>query len=139
MFELFLGIRYLKAKRKQRFISVITIISVMGVMVGVMALIVVLSVMNGFRSDLMGKILGVNSHVLVLNLSGTFGGYEEVAEKVEKMDGVVAITPMTDIMVITEINRCFRLAFRYLIPRNNSNIRRRINPLAASGERGSRP
>ncbi len=93
MFELFLGIRYLKAKRKQRFISVITIISVLGVMVGVMALVVVLSVMNGFRSDLMSKILGVNSHVLVLNLSGTFNGYQEVAEKVKKMDGVVAITP----------------------------------------------
>ncbi len=93
MYELFLGIRYLKAKRKQRFISVITIISVLGVMVGVMALVVVLSVMNGFRSDLMSKILGVNAHVLVLNLSGTFSGYQPVAEKVEKMDGVVAVTP----------------------------------------------
>ena len=93
MYELFLGLRYLKAKRKQRFISVITIISVLGVMVGVMALVVVLSVMNGFRSDLMNKILGVNSHVLVLNLSGTFSGYQQVSEKVEKMDGVVAITP----------------------------------------------
>ncbi|EFK11631.1 lipoprotein releasing system, transmembrane protein, LolC/E family [delta proteobacterium NaphS2] len=93
MFELFLGIRYLKAKRKQRFISVITIISVIGVMVGVMALVVVLSVMNGFRSDLMNKILGVNSHVLVLNLSGTFSGYKQVAEKVKKIEGVVAVTP----------------------------------------------
>ncbi len=93
MFELFLGIRYLKAKRKQRFISVITIISVVGVMVGVMALVVVLSVMNGFRSDLMNKILGVNSHVLVLNLGGTFGGYREVAEKVETVEDVVAVTP----------------------------------------------
>ena len=93
MFELFLGIRYLKAKRKQRFISVITIISVIGVMVGVMALVVVLSVMNGFRSDLMNKILGVNSHVLVLNLGGTFSGYKQVAEKVKKIDGVVAVTP----------------------------------------------
>jgi lipoprotein-releasing system permease protein len=93
MYELFLGLRYLKAKRKQRFISVITIISVLGVMVGVMALVVVLSVMNGFRSDLMNKILGVNSHVLVLNLSGTFNGYQQVAEKVKKMDGVVAVTP----------------------------------------------
>ena len=93
MYELFLGLRYLKAKRKQRFISVITIISVLGVMVGVMALVVVLSVMNGFRSDLMNKILGVNSHVLVLNMSGTFSGYQQVARKVEKMDGVVAITP----------------------------------------------
>ena len=93
MFELFLGIRYLKAKRKQRFISVITIISVIGVMVGVMALVVVLSVMNGFRSDLMNKILGVNAHVLVLNLGGTFSDYKQVAEKVKKTKGVVGVTP----------------------------------------------
>ncbi len=101
MFELFLGIRYLKAKRKQRFISVITIISILGVMVGVMALVVVLSVMNGFRSDLMNKILGVNSHVLVLNMAGTFSGYRQVADKIRDMDGVVAVTPFiyTQVMV----------------------------------------
>jgi lipoprotein-releasing system permease protein len=93
MFELFLGIKYLKAKRKQRFISVITLISILGVMVGVMALIVVLSVMNGFRADLMSKILGVNSHLLVLNLSGTFGDYRQVEEDVRGQEGVVAVTP----------------------------------------------
>ncbi len=93
MFELFLGIKYLKAKRKQRFISVITLISILGVMVGVMALIVVLSVMNGFRADLMSKILGVNSHLLVLNLSGTFGDYRQVEEDVRSQEGVVGVTP----------------------------------------------
>jgi len=123
MFELFLGIRYLKAKRKQRFISVITIISVMGVMVGVMALIVVLSVMNGFRSDLMGKILGVNSHVLVLNLGGTFGGYEKVAEKVKKMDGVVAITPFvyTQVM-INNSGRVSGAVLRGVDPRSAARV-----------------
>lgn len=93
MFELFLGIKYLKAKRRQRFISVITIISILGVMVGVMALIVVLSVMNGFRADLMSKILGVNSHVLVLNLGGPFGDYRQVEQDVGREEGVVAVTP----------------------------------------------
>ena len=93
MFELFLGIKYLKAKRKQRFISVITIISILGVMVGVMALIVVLSVMNGFRADLMSKILGVNSHVLVLNLGGPFSYYRQVEQDVGREEGVVAVTP----------------------------------------------
>ena len=93
MFELFLGIKYLKAKRKQRFISVITIISILGVMVGVMALIVVLSVMNGFRADLMSKILGVNSHVLVLNLGGPFSNYRQVEQDVGREEGVVAVTP----------------------------------------------
>lgn len=93
MFELFIGMRYLRAKRKQTFISIITIISVLGVMVGVMALVVVLSVMNGFRADLMSKILGVNSHVLVLNFGGGFKDYEKTRLKVSKIDGVVASTP----------------------------------------------
>jgi lipoprotein-releasing system permease protein len=93
MFELFLGIKYLKAKRKQRFISVITVISILGVMVGVMALIVVLSVMNGFRADLMSKILGVNSHLLVLNLGGPFRNYRQVEQDVSGENGVVAVTP----------------------------------------------
>jgi len=92
-FELFLGTRYLKAKRKQAFISVITVISMLGVMVGVMALVVVLSVMNGFRADLMSKILGVNAHLLILNFEGPFEQYETIAEEVDRVDGVVATTP----------------------------------------------
>ena len=100
-FELFMGLRYLKAKRKQTFISVITLISVVGVMAGVMALIVVLSVMNGFRADLMSKILGVNSHLLVLSYEGAFSEYGKVAEEVESVEGVVAATPFmyTQVMV----------------------------------------
>jgi lipoprotein-releasing system permease protein len=93
LFEVFLGTRYLKAKRKQAFISIITVISVVGVMVGVMALIVVLSVMNGFREDLMSKILGVNSHLLILNYEGPFSGYDNAAAEADKVEGVVATTP----------------------------------------------
>lgn len=92
-FELFLGLRYLKAKRKQAFISIITVISVAGVMVGVMALIVVLSVMNGFREDLISKILGVNSHLVILNHHGAFSEYEEAANKARTVEGVVGTTP----------------------------------------------
>ncbi|RLC23696.1 MAG: lipoprotein-releasing ABC transporter permease subunit [Deltaproteobacteria bacterium] len=93
MFEFLLGMRYLRARRKQAFISVITVISALGVMVGAMALVVVLSVMNGFRADLMSKILGVNSHLLVLNYGGPFGDYRAVAEKTGRVPGVVALTP----------------------------------------------
>jgi lipoprotein-releasing system permease protein len=92
-FETFLAIRYLKAKRKQAFISVITVISVIGVMMGVMALIVVLSVMNGFREDLMGKILGVNSHLVVLSYEGAFLDYDRIARETRAVEGVVAATP----------------------------------------------
>jgi len=92
-FEAFLAIRYLKAKRKQAFISVITVISVVGVMMGVMALIVVLSVMNGFREDLMGKILGVNSHLVVLSYDGAFLDYDRVSNDTSTVEGVIAATP----------------------------------------------
>ena len=92
-FEFLLSSRYLKAKRKQTFISIITMISVIGVMMGVMALIVVLSVMNGFREDLMSKILGVNSHLLVLSYEGAFKDYDKVIGQVDHVEGVVASTP----------------------------------------------
>jgi lipoprotein-releasing system permease protein len=101
-FETFLGTRYLKAKRKQAFISVITVISVAGVMVGVMALIVVLSVMNGFREDLMSKILGVNSDLLILNYEGPFSGYAKVAAEADTVKGVVATTPFIYSQVMVE-------------------------------------
>ncbi len=93
VFELFLGLRYLRAKRKQTFISIITLISVVGVMVGVMALVVVLSVMNGFRADLLSKILGVNSHLLVMSYDGAFPEYGNLLEEVEGIQGVVAASP----------------------------------------------
>ena len=102
-FELFLSIRYLRAKRKQAFISVITVISVLGVMIGVMALVVVLSVMNGFRADLMSKILGVKSHLLVLSHKGAFNDYKRVAGRVGQVEGTVATTPFIQSQVM--VNR----------------------------------
>lgn len=92
-YELFIGLRYLKAKRKQTFISLITFISIGGVMVGVTALIVVLAVMNGFKEDLRDKILGVTSHVVISRYDGLMAGYQQVVAQVEKIPGVTAATP----------------------------------------------
>jgi lipoprotein-releasing system permease protein len=92
-FETFFSRRYLKAKRKQGFISIITGISILGIMIGVMALIVVLAVMNGFREDLLKKILGVNSHLLILSHKGGITNTEDVMEKALEVEGVVAATP----------------------------------------------
>jgi len=100
MFELFLGMRYLKAKRKQAFISVITVISALGVMVGVMALVVVISVMNGFREDLISKMLGVNSHLMVLRFGGPFEDYGESAKSISNLEGVVASSPFINYQVM---------------------------------------
>jgi lipoprotein-releasing system permease protein len=92
-FETFFSQRYLKAKRKQGFISIITGISILGIMIGVMALIVVLAVMNGFREDLLKKILGVNSHLLILSYKGGVTEVGAVMGKALEVDGVIAATP----------------------------------------------
>ena len=92
-FEWFVCLRYLKAKRKHGFISLISLISIAGVMVGVMALIVVLAVMTGFTSEFRDKILGINSHVVVQDYTGNIRGYEEVAAKVRAVEGVIGVTP----------------------------------------------
>jgi len=92
-FEWFVCLRYLRAKRRQGFISLISFISVAGVMVGVMALIVVLAVMTGFTSEFRDKILGINSHIVVQNVSDDFAGYRDVAATVRTMEGVRGVTP----------------------------------------------
>ena len=93
-YEWFIGLRYLKAKRKQTFISIITVISIAGVTLGVMALIVVLAVMNGFEKSLKEKILGTYAHIIVLK-AGQEGldHYEEAAKKVDAVKGVVSAAP----------------------------------------------
>lgn len=92
-YELFISLRYLRAKRKQIFVSVISFISILGILLGVAALIIVLAVMNGFESDIKEKILGFNAHVIVLNAEGPIGGYEELARRIAGMPGVVSTAP----------------------------------------------
>lgn len=78
-YELGVSLRYIKSKKKQRFISIITLLSIIGIMVGVMALIIVLSVMTGFEDDLRGKILGTNAHIVVLKFSGGMDKYKNIS------------------------------------------------------------
>jgi lipoprotein-releasing system permease protein len=92
-FEWFISLRYLRAKRKQKFISLITIISILGVTVGVMALIVVLSVFTGFTEGLRDQIIGVNAHALVQRHGGTIADTAGVTAKIEAMEDVEATTP----------------------------------------------
>ncbi len=104
-YEWFIGIRYLKAKRKQTFISIITVISIVGVMVGVMTLIIVLAVMSGFEKTLKEKILGTQAHLVLLKASQEgMDHYEEVAKKVEGVRGVVSAAPfiLSQVMLSSE-------------------------------------
>lgn len=95
-YELFISLRYLRAKRRYRSVSVITVISTAGVAVGVMALIVVMAVMSGFEFDLRNKILGTNAHIWVLRYGE--GGIEEPAAAlaaVRQVPGVTAASAFT--------------------------------------------
>ncbi|MEW6378874.1 MAG: lipoprotein-releasing ABC transporter permease subunit [bacterium] len=93
-YELMIGLRYLKAKRKQTVISVISIISIGGVALGVMALIIVLAVMSGFEMDLRDKILGTNSHIVVLEYNGQgIENYAGLISKIAKVPGVRSSAP----------------------------------------------
>jgi len=104
-FELFLGLRYLKAKRKQAFLSIITLISVLSVAIGVMTLITVLGVMSGFEEDLKEKILGTNAHLRIIRPIRGIEDYRSIASQVETVSGVQATTPFiyTEAMLSTEI------------------------------------
>ncbi len=93
-FEISVGLRYMKAKRKQAFVSVISAFSVLGVMLGVMTLIIVLGVMNGFEKDLKEKILGTVSHLVVMSHSSRrMTGWSKLMERINVFDGVKATTP----------------------------------------------
>ncbi|MFC1851103.1 lipoprotein-releasing ABC transporter permease subunit [candidate division CSSED10-310 bacterium] len=94
VFELFLALRYLRAKRKQMMISVITLISTLGVTIGVCALVIVLAVMSGFANDLREKILGANSHGVIFRRDGRpMESYEVVKKSVEAHADIVAAAP----------------------------------------------
>ncbi|MBF0472699.1 MAG: lipoprotein-releasing ABC transporter permease subunit [Nitrospirae bacterium] len=88
-----IAFRYLKSRKRYKSISINTIISLMGVIVGVMALIIVMSVMGGFHNDLYKKILGVNAHIVVSSYSGNIHLYKELTNNLNKFPGVVSTAP----------------------------------------------
>jgi len=92
-YEFFISRRYMRAKRKQVFVSIITFISVFGIFLGVAALIIVLAVMNGFEEDLRSKILGIRSHIEVTADMSPMKNYPDVRREIDRIPGVVASTP----------------------------------------------
>ena len=97
-YEWLLASRYLRARRKEGFISVIAGFSFLGIMLGVATLIIVMAVMNGFRNQLFEKILGLNGHAVVYKEQGTgpFDDYEDLAAKLEKLPGVKHAVPIVE-------------------------------------------
>lgn len=104
-YELYIALRYLRARRKQAFVMLTSVIPIGGIFLGVAAMIVVLAVMSGFEEDLKGKILGTNAHVIILNQQ-TKGieNYNQIIQKVEKVEGVTAAAPFIyqEVMLTSE-------------------------------------
>ncbi len=95
-FEWMIALRYLRAKRQESFVSVISGFSLVGIALGVATLIIVMSVMNGFRDELLSKILGLNGHVVVQGLEGGLPDFDAVAARVKKVSGVTSVAPIID-------------------------------------------
>lgn len=92
-YELFIGLRYLRARRRETFISLITVISILGVMIGVMTLNVVMAVMTGFEEVLRDRLLGINAHVAVLHSGNRMAEYRKLIDLIMQEKGVVAAAP----------------------------------------------
>jgi lipoprotein-releasing system permease protein len=104
-FERMVAFRYLRARRQEGFVSVIAIFSLLGIALGVATLIIVMSVMNGFRADLLGRILGLNGHLGVYAQAGSLTDFDAEATKVSEVPGVAGVTPLIEgqVMATTEV------------------------------------
>jgi lipoprotein-releasing system permease protein len=95
-FERMVAFRYLRARRQEGFISVIAIFSLLGIALGVATLIIVMSVMNGFRAELLGRILGINGHLAIVSQSNNLTEFDTLAQQVKAIPGVVTLFPQVD-------------------------------------------
>ncbi len=103
-FERMVAFRYLRAKRQEGFISVITWLSLVGIALGVATLIIVMSVMNGFREELVGKLLGLNGHISVMSSFGPLEQYDEFATTLNGLEGVAIAMPSVEGKAMVMIN-----------------------------------
>jgi lipoprotein-releasing system permease protein len=95
-FERMMAFRYLRARKSESFVSVISAFSFLGIMLGVATLIIVMSVMNGFRAELTGKVLGLNGHMNVVSNTGNLRPYDNWVNILNKVDGVTAVLPQIE-------------------------------------------
>jgi ABC-type lipoprotein release transport system permease subunit len=95
-FEWMLSLRYLRARRKEGFISVIAGFSFVGIMLGVATLIIVMAVMNGFRQELLQKILGLNGHLLIQPLESPLTDWQALADRISKVPGIRLAAPIVE-------------------------------------------
>ena len=95
-FEWMLSLRYLRSRRREGFISVIAGFSFLGIMLGVATLIIVMAVMNGFRQELLDKILGLNGHLLIQPIESPLTDYAQVADRISQVPGIALAAPIVE-------------------------------------------
>lgn len=103
-FEWMVAARYLRPRRQEGFISVIALFSLLGIALGVATLIIVMSVMNGFRQELLSRILGLNGHLTVYGTVDGLTDYDALKDKVAAISGVVVVNPMIENQVMVTAN-----------------------------------
>ena len=114
--------RYMRARRAEGFISVIAGFSLLGIALGVATLIIVLSVMNGFRIELLDRILGLNGHIALVSSAGAVSDYNPLAERVRVVDGVLSVTPLVEGQILaTSGGRAAGALVRGLTPEDLSS------------------
>ena len=106
--ELFVGLRYLRAKRRTRFVSFITLISLLGIALGVAALIVILSVMNGFEGELRGRLLSMSAHGFVTGPDGVTEDWRQLVDDIQAEEGVAAAAPVVELEGMIQAGRDLR-------------------------------
>ncbi len=104
-FERMVAFRYLRARRAEGFVSVIAIFSLLGIMLGVATLIIVMSVMNGFRVEFVNHILGIEGHLAVMSAKGPLADFDALDKKIRAVPGVVAARPQVEGQVLASTNR----------------------------------
>lgn len=103
-FERMMAFRYLRSRKAEGFVSVIAGFSFTGIMLGVATLIIVMSVMNGFRGELIGRILGLNGHLNVYVAGGPLTNYSDLQAKIQQVDGVLSVSPVVENQVLVTVN-----------------------------------
>lgn len=103
-FEWMIASRYLRARRQESFISVIAGFSLVGICLGVATLIIVMSVMNGFREELLSRVIGFNGHMVIQGMNGHLEDFDTLAGRVRNVPDVVSVTPMIESSVLASAN-----------------------------------
>ena len=104
-FERMVAFRYLRARRQEGFVSVIAIFSLLGIALGVATLIIVMSVMNGFRAEFVGRIIGINGHLGIIGSGGPLTNFDELDAKIRQVPGVVSVRPIVEGTVLASTPR----------------------------------